>query len=74
MVTVHGVSRPPRLEVPGGFFHVVARGNERSLIFLDDVDRERFLELLQGTAERFGWRVLCYCLMGNHYHVLLRTP
>jgi putative transposase len=67
------VSRPPRLEVPGGVFHIVARGNERRPIFADAVDRTRFLELLEKVAERFRWRVLCYCLMGNHYHLLVKT-
>ena len=67
------MSRPPRIEVANGIYHVVARGNERRLIFVDDIDRERFLELLGGVAERYRWLVLSYCLMGNHYHVLVLT-
>ena len=67
------MSRPPRIEVANGIYHVVARGNERRLIFVDDIDRERFLELLGGVAERYRWLVLSYCLMGNHYHVLVQT-
>ena len=66
------MSRPPRIEVANGIYHVVARGNERRLIFVDDIDRERFLELLGGVAERYRWLVLSYCLMGNHYHVLVQ--
>ena len=67
------VTRPPRIEVAQGVYHVVARGNERRLVFRDDVDRERFLEILCRVAERYDWRVLCYCLMGNHYHLLVVT-
>ena len=47
-----GMSRPPRIEVAGGIYHVVARGNERRLVFRDDVDRERFLEILGLVADR----------------------
>ncbi|MEI7993092.1 MAG: transposase, partial [Actinomycetota bacterium] len=65
--------RPPRIEHAGGVFHVVARGNERALVFRDDRDRERFLEILEAVAERYRWRVLAYCLMGNHFHLLVMT-
>ena len=65
--------RPPRIELAGGVFHVVARGNERALVFRDDRDRERFLEILGGVAVRYRWRVLAYCLMGNHFHLLVMT-
>lgn len=51
----------------------MARGNERRLVFRDDRDRERFLEILGLVAGRYRWRVLCYCLMGNHYHLLVLT-
>ena len=52
----------------------MARGNERRDIFRDDRDRKRFLETLGEMAERFGVRVLAYCLMSNHYHLVLDTP
>jgi REP element-mobilizing transposase RayT len=68
------MARPPRIEVVGGVYHVVARGNERRAVFRSDRDRERFLELLDQVVERYRWRVLCYCLMGNHYHLLVATP
>ncbi len=74
MATVVGVARPPRLEVPDGIFHVFARGNARQAIFLEAADYESFLELLGRVAERFGWIVLTYCLMENHYHLLVQTP
>jgi putative transposase len=68
------VARPLRLEVEDGFYHVVARGNERRAIFKDDTDRQRFLEILGRTLDRFAWRCLAYCLMTNHYHLLVCTP
>ena len=67
------VVRPPRIEHAGGVFHVIARGNERATVFRDDRDRERFLEILGGVANRYRWRVLAYCLMGNHFHLLVMT-
>ena len=65
--------RPPRIEHAGGVVHVVVRGNERALVFRDDRDRERLLEILNEVAERYRWRVLAYCLMGNHFHLLVMT-
>ena len=53
---------------------MTARGNERRAIFRDDVDRERFIGILARVAEESGWTVLAYCLMGNHFHLLVRTP
>ncbi len=60
--------------MPGGLYHLVSRGNERREIFVDDGDRRRFLATLRSVVERLN--VLChaYCLMGNHYHLLLETP
>jgi putative transposase len=68
------VARPPRLEVPDGIYHAWARGNERRRIFRDDADFRRFLELLGRAVARYRWRILTYCLMRNHYHLLLETP
>jgi putative transposase len=68
------MARPLRLAVPGGVYHVMSRGNGRQDIFLDDADRRRFLAVLRSVTERSN--VLChtYCLMGNHYHLLMETP
>jgi putative transposase len=68
------MSRPLRLQLPGGVYHVTARGNDRRPIFEDDDDCARFLIVLASTVARY--RVLChaYCLMGNHYHLLVQTP
>ena len=68
------MSRPLRIQYPGAFYHVTARGNERRDIFRNDRDRERFLSYLQGAAHRYGAKFHCYCLMRNHYHLLLETP
>jgi putative transposase len=61
----------PRIEIPGACYHVGTRGNNKQPIFLDDDDRARFLLLLERTARRFGWIVDAYCLMRNHYHLVL---
>ncbi len=68
------MARPVRICVPGGLYHVLARGNARELIYRDDADRELFLGLLDQTHERYGWIFHAYCLMGNHYHLLVETP
>jgi REP element-mobilizing transposase RayT len=68
------MARPLRLEFPGGVYHVTSRGDGREAIFLDDDDRQQFLALLGHTSERFGWHCHAYCLMNNHYHLLLETP
>lgn len=68
------MARRPREEVEGGLYHVYARGNGRQRIFLDDRDRSTYLFLLQSVAKRQQWRVLSYCLMDNHIHLLVETP
>ena len=66
--------RRPRTELAGGIHHVWQRGNNRRTIFLDDTDRHLFLRLLRATAEKHGWRCLAYCLMPNHFHLVIETP
>ena len=68
------MARPHRIERAGGFFHVVSRGNARRTIFHEDRDRVSFLLVLRGQIIRFGWRCSAFCLMGNHFHLLLQTP
>ncbi len=63
--------RPLRLEAEGAVYHVIGRGNERRPIFRDDQDREAYLERLERYRERFGIRILAYCLMTNHLHLAL---
>ncbi len=68
------MARPLRLEYPGAVYHVTTRGHERSSIFRSDVDRRKFLELLSSIARGEKWRIHAYCLMTNHYHLLVETP
>ena len=63
-----------RIEIAGARHHVMARGNERRRIFLDDVDRRHFVEILAELPERHGVLVHASVLMDNHYHLLLETP
>lgn len=68
------MARPLRLEYPGAVYHVTARGNAREPIFFDDEDRQSFLTILGSVVNRFNWLCHAYCLMGNHYHLLIETP
>ena len=68
------MARPIRVEFEGASYHVTSRGNEEKPIFRDDTDRRRFLETLEEACERFGLVVHVYCLMPNHYHLLVSTP
>lgn len=67
------MARPPRIQLPGATYHVMARGNRKGIIFDDDDDRCRFLEVLTEASERYRFRCLSYCLMGNHYHAVVQT-
>ena len=66
--------RSLRLEFPGAFYHVMARGNRREKIFHDDDDRRFFLATLSEACAMTGWRVHAWVLMGNHYHLFIETP
>jgi REP element-mobilizing transposase RayT len=66
--------RKPRQECEGGVFHVYARGNAKSAIFLDDADRLAYLRLLARAVKHRRWALHAYCLMPNHVHLLLGTP
>ncbi len=68
------MARPLRLEFPGALYHVTARGNRREMIFRDGEDRQRFIDLLGREVTQQGWLLYAYCLMGNHYHLLVATP
>ena len=68
------MSRPLRIQYPDAFYHVTSRGNERSAVFLSQRDREKFLSYLGSAAERYKAVIHVYCLMDNHYHLLLETP
>ncbi len=68
------MSRPLRIEFQGACYHVMNRTVAGSALFVQDRDREHFLECLENAAERFSIHIHAYCLMPNHYHVLLKTP
>jgi putative transposase len=68
------MARAPRLDAPGTFHHVTSRGNKRGLIYLDSADRGRFLSFFAAAVSRFEWRCHAFCLMSNHFHLVLETP
>ena len=68
------MARPLRIEYSGAYYHVINRGNAGENIFIDKLDREKFLEYLAKGVERYITRIHTYCLMSNHYHVLIETP
>lgn len=68
------MARPLRIEYDGAFYHVTSRGNERKPIFRDEVDRENFLDILRDVNRRYNWLCHAYCLMNNHYHIVIETP
>ena len=63
-----------RLEYAGAIYHVMNRGDRREDIFLDDEDRRRFVHTLGEACEKTDWRVHAYCLMRNHFHLVVETP
>ena len=64
--------REPRIEVPGGIYHVGSKGNRGCVVFEDDFERRVFLKLLGLVVRRFGWACHSYCLMSNHFHLLIQ--
>ena len=63
--------RKIRVEYPGAIYHVLSRGDRREEIFLDDVDRQDFLKTLAEAGQKTGWQVHAYCLMRNHFHLVM---
>ena len=68
------MARPLRIEYPRAIHHVMSRGNLRRSVFEDERDYQRFLQGLEQTVGRFGWDLLSFVLMPNHFHLFLRTP
>ena len=68
------MARPLRIEYPGAVYHITSRGNEKKLIFKDERDREIFLDTLSQVDKRYNWLCHAYCLMNNHYHLIIETP
>jgi len=67
------MARPLRIEFPGAVYHVTSRGDDREDIYCSDEDREVFLKVLSHVVERFGWACHAWCLMTNHYHLMIET-
>ena len=69
---VGGVAREPRSEVPGGIYHVSSKGNRGCVVYEDDFERRVFLKQLSLVTRRFGWVCHSFCLMSNHFHLLIQ--
>lgn len=65
------MARNPRIHIPGGFYHVLLRGNGGQRIFFDEEDYDRFHLLIQEGVERYGYRVHGFCCMSNHLHMAI---
>jgi len=68
------VSRKLRIQYPGAIYHLMSRGDHRERICDDDQDRERFLATLEECCQKTVWQVHAYCLMPNHFHLVIETP
>src|SRR3989441_1204821 len=68
------VARKLRVQYPGALYHVMNRGDRREPIFRDDADRQSFLATLGEVCVKTGWQVHAYCLMPNHFHLVVETP
>jgi REP element-mobilizing transposase RayT len=68
------MARALRITFPGAFNHITSRGNERKAVFKSIRDREKFLEYLESATQRYDALIHAYCMMDNHYHLLLETP
>ncbi len=66
------MARQLRIQFEGALYHIISRGNERMMIFLEDADRIKYLNILNTTIQRFNWLCHVYCLMGNH--LMIETP
>ena len=68
------MARPLRIQYPFAVYHITGRGNEKKAIFRNDSDRALFLNILAQAVKRYHWLCHAYCLMDNHYHLLIETP
>jgi len=68
------MTRPLRLEFAGALYHITSRGDRREDIYENDKDHQSFLQLLGQVCDRHNWLCHAYCLMSNHYHLLIETP
>ena len=68
------MARSLRPQFPGAVYHITARGNDKQAIYCDEKDHARFLKILDQTVKQYRWLCHGYCLMTNHYHLLIETP
>jgi REP-associated tyrosine transposase len=68
------VARPLRVEYEGAIYHIISKGNRGDYIFADDKDKEIFLDILGRSVNRYGINIYVWCVMGNHYHLLVSMP
>jgi putative transposase len=68
------MARPIRIEYDGAVYHVTSRGNARKRIYKDETDRLKFLDILAEINRKYNWLCHAYCLMDNHYHLIIETP
>lgn len=68
------MTRPLRIEYSGAFYHITSRGNEKKNIFKNDTDYKKLLSYFETATERYKAVIHVYCIMSNHYHLLLETP
>src|SRR5215204_4314827 len=68
------MARPPRFQAPGAMYHITSRGAEGRTVFLDGLDRGVFLEMLASVVQDLAWLCPAYCLMTNHFHLVVQTP
>jgi len=68
------MARPLRIQYDGALYHITSRGNARKAIYSDDEDRRIFLDTLLNVKKRYNWICHAYCLMNNHYHLIIETP
>ncbi len=68
------MARPLRIEYPGAWYHVMNRGRRSESLFLDRKDYQLFVDMLKEISELWNVNIAAYCLMTNHYHLLIQTP
>ena len=66
--------RPLRVEYAGAIYHILNRGDHREVVFRNDDDREMFLRALEEVCGKTGWQIHAWCLLSNHFHLVIETP
>ena len=74
LATLIAMTRPVRIEFEGALYHATSRGNRKGTIYEDDSDRKQFLTILGEVIRTYNWVCHSYCLMSNHYHLVIETP